>query len=141
MKSTKEIILCNVGTGTHDGTLTLRATAPIAAHTAIRITTEGEASPYNDESTEPHAISLDEATTGEYLAVALLGAAPSTLKILCSANVSAGTAVYLDDDGKGKSEPSAPGSYYQIGLALHAANAGELVEIDPRPAVPFTVGE
>jgi hypothetical protein len=77
---------------------------------------------------------------GEDVSVQLLGCADSTLRMVASAAVSAGSPVYAAASGKVRVLPSSAGTYYLVGIALTAATAdGQVIEVDPVAAVRTVV--
>jgi len=76
---------------------------------------------------------------GDTACVQLLGCASSTMVVYSSDYIQAGAEVFTADAGQVQHKPKKPGTYYRIGLALHSARPGELVEIDPYNPTIFTV--
>lgn len=81
-----------------------------------------------DAVTRPLGVVLDEPGIDESAAVAILGAAPGTLKMVASSAVAAGAMLYTDSGGK--VTPNWGGTRYLVGRALTPAAAdGDLIEV------------
>ena len=78
----------------------------------------------------PVGLALDECDMGEGVAVALPGCAESTFMCRAASDVDAGDEVFTAADGKVAN--TATGSCYKVGVAINAAQAGALVEVDPQ---------
>lgn len=74
------------------------------------------------------AANAADVTNETPIGVAIFGAAPGTLHAPCKAAVNALDPLVVADDGELKKLPSANGTYYVIGIALHGADAGESLE-------------
>ena len=81
----------------------------------------------------PLGICTDEAAAAEDLVnVALLGAAPGTLKAVAKSAITMGDFIQSNGDGKVITLKATTGTWYIIGRALQAAAAdGDIIEFDP----------
>lgn len=128
---------CNVGGGTHAGSITRKTDAAIAArHLLVKVGTDADHVAACGASEVPIGTVPDEASAAEEnVEVALLGAAPSTRKMVASEAIDAGEKVYTAASGKVQDLPAGAGTYYCVGTALTAAAAdGDEIEVDPAPA-------
>lgn len=129
-------------TGTHGGHITRLADA---AHTArhLLVAVGSDASHVAVVGSGiPLGVCTDTpSAAGDAVNVALLGCAQSTLQMVASASVTAGTELVAQASGKAGPTPVLPGTYYKVGIALTDAAQDALVEVDPRPATPVVVGE
>lgn len=127
----KKLAFCNIAEGTHAGNLTMTAGENI--DTANLVVTLG-ALPNEiliaGATSKPIGICNDEASFGEPINVELGGCAESTIICHCAVNVNSGDYLYTASAGK-VSNIATAGSY-KIGIALHNANAGCPVEVDPQ---------
>jgi len=80
-------------------------------------------------ASEPLGICTDAPLAGETASVDVFGAAPGTKRAIAAAAITAGADLYTAANGLVQSEPAAPGTYWMIGRALHAATgAGDDLE-------------
>lgn len=79
-----------------------------------------------------------ETGTGAGMAVLLLGKG-STKKMVASETITAGEAVFAAANGKVQDLPVAAGTYYQVGIALTAGGADEVIEVLDCVPVPVVV--
>lgn len=123
----KKIVLSNVAEGTHTGNITKCADGAIPQKFLLgKLTTEGKIAVAGGKDT-PIGVITDEAEAGEFVNIALLGA-NDTIKMTADGAISAGTIVVPAENGKIKALPAQSGTYLQIGVALHSAASGGIVE-------------
>ncbi len=121
----------NIAEGTHAGSLTLTAAEDInSPYLLVKIDDTGNAVEICTAADLPVGLALDECDMGEGVAVALPGCAESTFMCRAASDVDAGDEVFTAADGKVAN--TASGSCYKVGVAINAAQAGALVEVDPQ---------
>ena len=121
----------NIAEGTHAGSLTLTAAEDIdSPYLLVKIDDTGNAVEICTAADLPVGLALDECDMGEGVAVALPGCAESTFMCRAASDIDAGDEVFTAADGKVAN--TATGSCYKVGVAINAAQAGALVEIDPQ---------
>lgn len=121
----------NIAEGTHAGSLTLTAAEDInSPYLLVKIDDTGNAVEICTAADLPVGLALDECDMGEGVAVALPGCAESTFMCRSASDVDAGDEVFTAADGKVTN--TASGSCYKVGVAINAAQAGALVEVDPQ---------
>ena len=121
----------NIAEGTHAGSLTLTAAEDInSPYMLVKIDDTGNAVEICTAADLPVGLALDECDMGEGVAVALPGCAESTFMCRAASDVDAGDEVFTAADGKVAN--TASGSCYKVGVAINAAQAGALVEVDPQ---------
>lgn len=121
----------NIAEGTHAGSLTLTAAEDIdSPYLLVKIDDAGNAVEICTAADLPVGLALDECDMGEGVAVALPGCAESTFMCRAASDVDAGDEVFTAADGKVAN--TATGSCYKVGVAINAAQAGALVEVDPQ---------
>ncbi len=121
----------NIAEGTHAGSLTLTAAEDIdSPYLLVKIDDTGNAVEICTAADLPVGLALDECDMGEGVAVALPGCAESTFMCRAASDVDAGDEVFTAADGKVAN--TATGSCYKVGVAINAAQAGALVEVDPQ---------
>ena len=121
----------NIAEGTHAGSLTLTAAEDIdSPYLLVKIDDSGNAVEICTAADLPVGLALDECDMGEGVAVALPGCAESTFMCRAASDVDAGDEVFTAADGKVAN--TATGSCYKVGVAINAAQAGALVEVDPQ---------
>lgn len=114
----------------HKNNITKTASADMAMGTVVKLDASDASKVAACSATDTGAIGvvLDNVSSGDNVAVALLGVANHTLEVVAGGAISAGAKVYLAANGK----VAATGTI-QIGTALKAAYAdGNLVEIAHR---------
>lgn len=120
--------------GVHAGSLTYLADEAIGRRFLIgALGSDSRHIALCDPSDMPLGVITDEAGAAEEpVAVSLLGSASTTLKMVASGAIEAGSLVYVDTGGKVAEPPSSPGEYYCVGRSLTSASGdGDLVEVDP----------
>lgn len=121
----------NIAEGTHAGSLTLTAAEDIdSPYLLVKIDDTGNAVEICTAADLPVGLALDECDMGEGVAVALPGCAESTFMCRAASDIDAGDEVFTAADGKVAN--TATGSCYKVGVAINAAQAGALVEVDPQ---------
>ena len=121
----------NIAEGTHAGSLTLTAAEDInSPYLLVKIDDTGNAVEICTAADLPVGLALGECDMGEGVAVALPGCAESTFMCRAASDVDAGDEVFTAADGKVAN--TASGSCYKVGVAINAAQAGALVEVDPQ---------
>lgn len=124
--------VANAAVGTHEGTVTRKAGVAITAkHLLGKLGNAGEqyveVAGVNDV---PLYVMPDEAALGDAVACEILGVAGSTVRMLASAGIAAGSEVVPAANGKVRALPAAAGTYSVVGRALTASEAdGDLVEV------------
>ncbi|MBO6102206.1 MAG: DUF2190 family protein [Opitutales bacterium] len=119
----------NIAEGTHSGHITLAAKSDIESSNLLVKLSGGEIETAG-ETDAILGVCTDCGETGDFLDVALAGCAESTMMCVAASQISAGDVVYSKSGGKvgaGKT----PGST-RIGVALNAAPANTVVEVDPQ---------
>lgn len=124
----------------HRGIKTLRAEAALTAHSFVKLGTgEGQVLPAG-AGDQPIGWVIDDAATGEDIAVHLMGSAPITAVVRAAAAIPHSANVYTAADGKCTVVPTAPGTYWRAGIALTNATAdGDEIEVDPTAPVAVTI--
>jgi len=89
----------------------------------------------------PLGVALDTAAAAEDLMpLGLLGSSDHTLPMVASEAIAVGERVLAAAAGKVSNESASSSTYYQVGVALTAADAdGDVIEVDPQPATPVVV--
>lgn len=131
------VIACNVGAGTHAGSIALRADEVVADRYLIM--TRSEASDADhfaicEPGQEPIGICPDEVAAnevGENRAIRLFGRGEDTLLVRCGETVTRGEDAYVGAGGKAIGEPSAEGSFYKIGQFDSSSTNGDTAELIP----------
>jgi hypothetical protein len=128
--------------GTHRGSVTRLTDAAVSIRYLLG--TQGSDASHVavcGASTVPLGVIADEASdAGEEVAVELLGAAGSTVRMVAGGAVPVGSLVYTAANGLVTTLSAAAGTYYCVGIALSAATAsGEVIEVDPCVAHKITV--
>lgn len=132
----QRVKLANIAEGTHDGNITKETDAVLTERyllakigsTAARVAVCGAAD-------VPIGVITDEAAAiGDPVNVALLGSARNTLRMVASAAIAQGALVEPAASGRVATKGAGAGSHYVVGRALDAAaNAGDVIEVDPTP--------
>ena len=138
-----ELVLCNIGEGTHEGSLTRLADAAITTrHLLVKIGSDEDHIAVCGASDCPLGSCSDEPSAAERpVNVNLFGCALSTMLVVAAESITAGEEVYTAADGKVQDLPTDAGTYYRVGMALKAASTDDVFEIDPRDPVAYTVSE
>ena len=124
------LAFCNIAEGTHAGAITMRAGCAIESQNLI--VKQGEIDGeflVADVADKPIGVCVDEGVKGDGMSVILGGCAESTFVCKTSSDITAGDSVYTSVGGKVSS--IARNGSYKVGVALHSATAGSVVEIDP----------
>lgn len=132
---------------THKNNITKTASADMARGTVVKLDASDASKVAACAATDTGAISvvLDDVSSGDNVAVALLGVANHTVEAVASGAIAAGAKVYLDASGKVRAAPAAGGadqSVVCVGIALTAAYAdGNTVEIAHRAPTGETIAK
>jgi hypothetical protein len=126
----------NIAEGSHvSGQISKLADGAIATRFfVVKIGSDADhVTPSASNADIPLGICTDEAAAAEDLVnVALLGAAPGTLKAVAKSAIAVGDFIHSNGDGKVISLKATSGTFYIIGRALQAAAAdGDIIEFDP----------
>lgn len=120
---------CNISEGTHAGRLTCVAKADIdKAYLLVKFENGGIVPASLGDA--PVGVCTDSGEIGDVLDIALAGCAESSILCVSANEVAAGKALYSAANGSVSTTASA-GSV-KIGIALSAAPAGGIVEVDPQ---------
>jgi len=120
--------------GTHRGSMTRFSDAVVSTRYLLGTTgSDAQHVAVGGASTIPIGVIADEASSaGDEVAVELLGASNSTVRMVASAAITAGSLVYTAASGKVSALSSTAGTYYCVGVALTAASSsGDVIEVDP----------
>ena len=132
---------------THKNNITKTASADMARGTIVKLDASDASKVAACAATDTGAIGvvLDDVSSGDNVAVALLGVANHTVEAVASGAIAAGAKVYLDASGKVRAAPAAGGadqSVVCVGIALTAAYAdGNTVEIAHRAPTGETIAK
>ncbi len=132
---------------THKNNITKTASADMARGTVVKLDASDASKVAACAATDTGAIGvvLDDVSSGDNVAVALLGVANHTVEAVASGAIAAGAKVYLDASGKVRAAPAAGGadqSVVCVGIALTAAYAdGNTVEIAHRAPTGETIAK
>jgi len=117
-------------TGTHaNGIVPLAAEVTIGTrYLLVQKGTAADGFIVNVATTRPLGVVLDEPTSGDKAAVALLGCSPGTQKMVANAAITAGALVYTA--AAGKVSPTYGATLFLCGRAITAAAAdGDVIEV------------
>jgi hypothetical protein len=130
----RTVYLANIAEGTHDGNITKGTDAAITERflrgkigsAADRVAVAGAAD-------IPIGVITDEAAAaGDLVSVALLGARPSTVRMVASGAIAQGALLEPAANGRVQTLGVGAGTHHVVGRALDAAsNAGDVIEVDP----------
>ncbi|MGE9296383.1 MAG: DUF2190 family protein [Puniceicoccales bacterium] len=130
-------VFANVGYGVHEGNLTKTLESDIS--TRHLLGKPGSSSAEIDlcgVGNRPLGVITDTGNEGDAVNVALLGSSTTTVLMVASGPITAGSPVYTAGGGKVQSQPSSPVTVYQVGIAVSAASGNgecfEVLPIDPR---------
>lgn len=132
---------------THKNNITKTASADMARGTVVKLDASDASKVAACAATDTGAIGvvLDDVSSGDNVAVALLGVANHTVEAVASGAITAGAKVYLDASGKVRAAPAAGDSDQSVvcvGIALTAAYAdGNTVEIAHRAPTGETIAK
>lgn len=132
---------------THKNNITKTASADMARGTVVKLDASDASKVAACAATDTGAIGvvLDDVSSGDNVAVALLGVANHTVEAVASGAIAAGAKVYLDASGKVRAAPAAGDSDQSVvcvGIALTAAYAdGNTVEIAHRAPTGETIAK
>ena len=132
---------------THKNNITKTASVDMARGTVVKLDASDASKVAACAATDTGAIGvvLDDVSSGDNVAVALLGVANHTVEAVASGAIAAGAKVYLDASGKVRAAPAAGDSDQSVvcvGIALTAAYAdGNTVEIAHRAPTGETIAK
>lgn len=132
---------------THKNNITKTASVDMARGTVVKLDASDASKVAACAATDTGAIGvvLDDVSSGDNVAVALLGIANHTVETIASGAIAAGAKVYLDASGKVRAAPAAGDSDQSVvcvGIALTAAYAdGNTVEIAHRAPTGETIAK
>jgi hypothetical protein len=128
------IRLANIAEGTHDGNITKAADAAITERFLLgKIGSASDRVAVAGAADTPIGVITDEAAaTGDLVNVALLGARPSTVRMVASAAIVQGALLEPAASGRVQTLGAGAGTHHVVGRALDAASsAGDVIEVDP----------
>jgi hypothetical protein len=128
------VLLANIAEGTHDGNITKAADAAITERFLLgKVGSASDRVAVAGASDTPIGVITDEAAAaGDLVNVALLGARPSTLRMVASGAIAQGALVEPAASGRIQTLGVGAGTHHVVGRALDAAtNAGDVIEVDP----------
>lgn len=131
--SGREGVCNNIATsvGTHANGIMPNLAAEVTMTTRFLLVQKGTAANgiiVNVAATRPWGVCLDEPTSGNKCAVALLGCCPGTLRVVANAAITVGQLCYTA--AAGKVSPTYGATLFLVGRALTAADAdGDVIEI------------
>lgn len=135
------IVFSNVADGTHSGNITrILENTFTSSHLLAKQGTSANLVDVCSALDLPIGTITDEGAASDAVNLALLGSASSTLTMVASEAISAGTHVYAAAAGKVSTLPVAAGTYYRVGVALtDATGDGATLEVDPYAPSTVTV--
>lgn len=128
------VLLANIAEGTHDGNITKAVDAAITERFLLaKIGSAADRVAVAGAADTPIGIITDEAAAaGDLVNVALLGARPSTLRMVASGAIAQGALIEPAASGRVQTLGAGAGTHHIVGRALDAAtNAGDVIEVDP----------
>jgi hypothetical protein len=132
--SSDTVLLANVAEGTHDGNITKAVDAVITERFLLaKIGSASDRVAVAGAVDTPIGVITDEAAAiGDLVNVALLGARPSTVRMVTSGAISQGALLEPAASGRVQTLGVGAGTHHVIGRALDAASAaGDVIEVDP----------
>ena len=132
--STETVLLANIAEGTHDGNITKAADAVITERFLLcKIGSASDRVAVAGAADTPIGVITDEAAAiGDLVNVALLGARPSTVRMVASAAILQGALLEPAASGRVQTLGGGVGTHHVVGRALDAAGAaGDVIEVDP----------
>lgn len=131
---TDTVLLANIAEGTHDGNITKAVDAAITERFLLgKIGSAADRVAVAGAADTPIGVITDEAAAvGDLVNVALLGARPSTVRMVASGAIAQGALVEPAANGRVQTLGGGAGTHHVVGRALDAAaNAGDVIEVDP----------
>jgi hypothetical protein len=128
------VLLANIAEGTHDGNITKAVDAAITERFLLaKVGSASDRVAVCGAADVPIGVITDEAAAvGDIVNVALLGSARSTLRMVASAAIAQGALVEPAASGRVATLGGGAGTHHVVGRALDAAaNAGDVIEVDP----------
>jgi len=126
--------LANISEGTHEGTLTKSADAPITERNLLAKIGSGiDRVAICGTLDTPIGVITDEAAApGDLVSVSLLGSSRGTVKMVANGAITQGGLVEPAANGRVQPHFTGVGTHHIVGRALDAATgAGEVIEVDP----------
>jgi hypothetical protein len=126
--------LANVAEGRHAGNITKEADAAITERFLLgKIGSASNRVAVCGVADTPIGVITDEAEAeSDLVNVALLGARPSTVRMVASAAIAQGALLEPAANGRAQTLGAGAGTHHVVGRALDAAaDAGDLIEVDP----------
>ena len=125
------IALANIAEGTHEGAVGKIADAAIGTRYLLgKFGTDDFHVNIAGAADIPFCTMPDEAAVGKRIQCHILGVFQGSLLMVASEAITAGEHVYAAANGKVQDLPAAPGTYWEVGLALTAAGADtDLIEV------------
>ncbi len=135
-------IFCNIGEGTHGGTVP--RSAEVAFGTRYLLCKKGTADNQVDicgAADVPIGIVTDEPKLGDDTNVQLFGSSPMTKIMVASEAMVVGAKVYTQANGKAQNEPAVVGTYYRVGEveSSPAAADGDRIVVETHPPIKVVV--
>ena|SRR5688572_21680944 len=132
--STETVLLANIAEGTHEGNITKAADAVITERFLLgKIGSASDRVAVAGAADTPIGVITDEAAAvGDLVNVALLGARPSTVRMVAGAAIAQGVLLEPAASGRVQTLGGGVGTHHVVGRALDAAGAaGDVIEVDP----------
>ena len=135
-----ETLLSNLFEGIHDQAKTFALDAAVSTRYLLgTLGTDVNHIAVAGAADFPLGVINDEGSIGDSIAVGLLGKGP-TKRMSPSGPIAAGAEVYTDAGGQVQALPTAPGTYWNVGVALTAASgAGDDLEVNDRAPVKLVI--
>lgn len=130
----ERVTLANIAEGTHDGNITKAVDAAITERFLLaKIGSASDRVAVAGAADTPIGVITDEAAAlGDLVNVALLGARPSTVRMVASAAIAQGALLEPAANGRVQTLTGSIGTHHVVGRALDAAGAaGDVIEVDP----------
>lgn len=128
------VLLANIAEGVHDGNITKAVDAAVTERFLLaKVGSASDRVAVAGAADTPIGVITDEAAAvGDYVNVALLGSARSTLRMVASAAIAQGALLEPAASGRVATLGVSVGTHHVVGRALDAAaNAGDVIEVDP----------
>lgn len=126
--------LANIAEGTHEGNITKAADAAVTERYLLaKVGSASDRVAVCGAADTPIGLITDEAAAvGDLVNVALLGASPSTLRMVAGAAIAQGALLEPAASGRVATLGAGVGTHHVVGRALDAAGAaGDVIEVDP----------
>ena len=132
--SADTVLLANIAEGTHAGNITKAVDAAITERFLLaKIGSASNRVAVAGAADVPIGVITDEAAAaGDLVNVALLGARPSTVRMVASGAITQGALLEPAANGRVQTLGGGVGTHHVVGRALDAAGAaGDVIEVDP----------